>query len=61
MKDTMMPAKKYSYPFSRSVWMSLGVMAISIIVFAIYILLEQQTDRANELWYQSLSLAHELR
>ena len=56
-----MPAKNFSSPFSSSVWMSLGVLVVSVFVFAIYVFLEHQTERANELRYQSLSLAHELR
>jgi len=57
----MMPAKNHSSPFSRSVWVSLGVLVVSVLIFAIYILLERQIERANELRYQSLSLAYELR
>ena len=60
-KDTMIPVKNHPSQFSMSVWMTFGVMVISIFLFSIYLNLEKQIKRANELRYQSLSLAHELR
>lgn len=47
--------------FSRSLWLTLGVCVVFVVLFAIYVRSEKQIDRANELRFQSYLLADELR
>ena len=47
--------------FSRSIWLIIGMFVAFAIFFAIYVHSEKQIERANELRFQSLALADELR
>ncbi|MBT9508388.1 PAS domain-containing protein, partial [Rhodoferax sp.] len=48
-------------PFSRSVWLTTGLLVVLAGIFGLYTLLEKQVDRANAVRHQSGLLAAELR
>lgn len=54
---------KYSVPksFARSLWLTIGLLAIIVFAFAIYVWSEKKIDRANEMRHQSFLLVNELR
>lgn len=56
----MSPGKELSR-FSRSLLLTIGIFAVFVIAFAIYVHTEKQIDRAYEARFQSYVLADELR
>jgi len=60
-KYTMMPSRTIHTHFPAASGFRLACWSFLSLAFAIYVFLEHQTEHANELRYQSLSLADELR
>lgn len=54
---------KYSVPssFSRSLWLTIGMLTALVFVFTFYVWSEKQIDRANEMRHRSFLLVNELR
>ncbi|MDP3537813.1 MAG: response regulator [Azonexus sp.] len=48
-------------PFSRYIWLTVGVLIVLVLAFTAYVWSEKQIDRANEVRYESIQLAEELR
>ncbi|MFZ2269775.1 MAG: response regulator [Azonexus sp.] len=54
-------ARKSLTEFHQTLWLTLGVLAVFVVVFLIYVRAEKQIDAANEQRHLSLQLASELR
>ncbi|MBS1161315.1 MAG: hypothetical protein H6R15_3734 [Proteobacteria bacterium] len=57
----MSTTRKSLSAFYRTLWLTLAVFAIFVVVFVFYVRSEKQIDRANDLRHLSLQLAGELR
>ena len=55
-------AVKHTVPnsFSRSLWLTIGMLVALVFAFTFYIWSEKKIDRANEMRHQSFLLANEL-